>query len=111
MSDKVRINRLATGVPGLDAILGGGLQEFSFNLIAGPPGSGKTPLAYQLMIALATRELRALFFTVLGEPPLKMLRYQQQFSFLDPGMINDTIRYGAGWTASWRWSRSRVARP
>jgi hypothetical protein len=40
MSRKVSINLLATGVPGLDAILGGGLPEFSFNLIAGQPGFG-----------------------------------------------------------------------
>jgi len=93
MSQNVSISLLATGVPGLDAILGGGLPEFSFNLIAGQPGSGKTTLAHQLMFALATRERRALFFTVLGEPPLKMLRYQQQFSFFDPGRINDTIRF------------------
>ena len=38
MTSKVTINRLATGVPGLDAVLGGGLPEFSVNLIAGPPG-------------------------------------------------------------------------
>jgi circadian clock protein KaiC len=90
---KVSIHHLATGVPGLDAILGGGLPEFSFNLITGPPGSGKTTLAHQMMFALATRERRALFFTVLGEPPLKMLRYQQQFSFFDPAKVNDTIRF------------------
>ena len=36
MSTKVTINRLVTGVPGLDEVLGGGLPEFSFNLIAGP---------------------------------------------------------------------------
>lgn len=81
MSTKVTINRLATGVPGLDEVLGGGLPEFSFNLIAGPPGCGKTTLAHQMMFALATPERPALFFTVLGEPPLKMLRYQQQFDF------------------------------
>ncbi len=45
MSTKVGINRLATRVPGLDAVLGGGLPEFSFNLIAGQPGCGKTTLA------------------------------------------------------------------
>ena len=93
MSQRVSINQLATGVPGLDAILGGGLPEFSFNLIAGQPGSGKTTLAHQLMFALASRERRALYFTVLGEPPLKMLRYQQQFGFFEAGRIGDTIRF------------------
>jgi circadian clock protein KaiC len=93
MSNKVAINRLATGVPGLDEILGGGLPEFSFNLIAGPPGSGKTTLAHQLMFALATAERPALYFTVLGEPPLKMLRYQQQFDFFDSKKINRSIRF------------------
>lgn len=93
MSTKVTINRLATGVPGLDEVLGGGLPEFSFNLIAGPPGCGKTTLAHQMMFALATPERPALFFTVLGEPPLKMLRYQQQFDFFDSEAINTSIRY------------------
>jgi circadian clock protein KaiC len=82
MTDKVTIKRLATGVPGLDEVLGGGLPEFSFNLIAGQPGCGKTTLAHQIMFALATPERPAIYFTVLGEPPLKMLRYQQQFSCL-----------------------------
>jgi circadian clock protein KaiC len=93
MSDKVTIRRLASGVPGLDAILGGGLPEFSFNLIVGPPGSGKTTLAHQIMFALATKERPALFFTVLGEPPLKMMRYQQQFTFFDPRKISESIRF------------------
>jgi circadian clock protein KaiC len=93
MNKIATIRRLATGVPGLDEILGGGLPEFSFNLIVGPPGSGKTTLAHQIMFALATRERPALFFTVLGEPPLKMLRYQQQFSFFDLDKINESIRF------------------
>lgn len=93
MSSKVTISRLATGVPGLDEVLGGGLPEFSFNLIAGPPGCGKTTLAHQIMFALATPERPALFFTVLGEPPLKMLRYQQQFDFFNDEAINHSVRY------------------
>ena len=52
MNKKVSIRRLATGVPGLDNLLGGGLPEFSFNLIAGTPGSGKTTLAHQIMFSL-----------------------------------------------------------
>lgn len=93
MNNKVSIKQLATGVPGLDEILGGGLPEFSFNLIAGVPGSGKTTLAHQIMFALATPEKPALFFTVLGETPLKMLRYQQQYAFFDLAKMNKTIRF------------------
>jgi circadian clock protein KaiC len=93
MSTKVTINRLATGVPGLDAILGGGLPEFSFNLIAGQPGCGKTTLAHQIMFSLATAERPALYLTVLGEPPLKMLRYQQQFEFFNSDAINSAVRF------------------
>ncbi len=93
MTTRVTIHRLATGVPGLDEILGGGLPEFSFNLIAGQPGCGKTTLAHQVMFALATPERRALYFTVLGEPPLKMLRYQQQFEFFDNEAIDHGVRF------------------
>jgi circadian clock protein KaiC len=93
MIKKVSIRRLKTGVPGLDNLLGGGLPEFSFNLIAGTPGSGKTTLANQIMFSLASPDNRALFFTVLGEPALKMLRYQQQFPFFDITKINTSIRF------------------
>ena len=86
------IKLLATGVPGFDEILGGGLPEYSFNLIAGTPGAGKTTLAHQMMFALATPERPAIYFTVLGEPPLKMLRYQQQFKFFDLDKLNRCIR-------------------
>ncbi|VWX61945.1 Circadian clock protein KaiC [Burkholderiales bacterium 8X] len=93
MTEKVVIQRLPTGVPGLDALLTGGLAEYSFNLIAGAPGSGKTTLAHQIMFSLASPARKALFFTVLGEPPLKMLRYQQQFSFFDTSKVNESIRF------------------
>lgn len=93
MNKKVSIRRLKTGIPGLDNLLGGGLPEFSFNLIAGTPGSGKTTLAHQIMFSLSNPDNRALYFTVLGEPVLKMLRYQQQFPFFDFNKVNDSIRF------------------
>ena len=91
--DKVIINKLPTGVPGLDEIMGGGLPEYSFNIIAGAPGCGKTTLAHQFVFANATPEHPAIYFTVLGEPALKMLRYQQQYSFFDQDKLPDSIRF------------------
>ncbi|HEY5382040.1 MAG TPA: ATPase domain-containing protein [Acidobacteriaceae bacterium] len=93
VTDKVTINKLPTGIPGLDEIMGGGLPEYSFNIVAGAPGCGKTTLAHQFIFANATPEKAALYFTVLGEPALKMLRYQQQYTFFDPEKIPASIRF------------------
>ena len=90
---KVKIRKLPTGVRGLDDILGGGIPEFSFNIIAGAPGGGKTTLAHQIVFANATAEKPALYFTVLGEPALKMLRYQQQYSFFDASKLGKSVRF------------------
>ena len=90
---KVTIRQLPTGVRGCDDILGGGIPEFSFNIIGGMPGCGKTTLAHQIAFANATRNSPALYFTVLGEPVLKMLRYQQQFSFFDASRLGKDIRF------------------
>lgn len=93
IQNKVKINKLPTGVPGLDEIVGGGLPEFSFNIIGGAPGSGKTTLAHQFVFANATPERPAIYFTVLGESAIKMLRYQQQYTFFDPARLPESIRF------------------
>ena len=91
---RVNIRQLPTGVPGLDEILGGGLPEYSFNIIAGGPGCGKTTLAHQILFANARPDSGpALYFTVLGEPAVKMLRYQQQYTFFDPSKLDGAIRF------------------
>src|SRR5687767_1686890 len=46
-----------------------------------------------MMFAMATEQRPALYFTVLGEPPLKMLRYQQQFDFFDSEQVNRSLRF------------------
>jgi circadian clock protein KaiC len=91
--NRVAIRQLPTGVPGLDEILGGGLPEYSFNIIAGAPGCGKTTLAHQIVFANAGPKSPALYFTVLGEPAIKMLRYQQQFTFFDDAKMDGSVRF------------------
>jgi circadian clock protein KaiC len=87
------IGSVLTGVPGLDAVLRGGLPELSFNLIAGGPGAGKTTLAQQVVFSNATVERPALYFTVLGEPTLKMLRYQRQFRFFQSDLVGTAVHF------------------
>jgi circadian clock protein KaiC len=84
---------VATDVPGLDPVLGGGLPRYSFNIIAGSPGAGKTTLAQHILFNRATPAAPALYVTVLGEPPLKMLRYQGAFDFFDQDKVGSAIHY------------------
>ena len=91
--ERVIIRQLPTGVPGLDEILGGGLPEYSFNIVAGAPGCGKTTLAHQVAFANASFERPVLYFTILGEPAVKMLRYQQQFTFFDQSKLDGMVHF------------------
>ncbi len=92
-SDKVRIRNLSSGVDGLDEVLGGGIPELSFNLIVGGPGCGKTTLGTQIAFANGTPDRPAIHIGLIGEPPLKMLRYQQQYSFFDPSKVGSAVRF------------------
>src|SRR4051812_2555639 len=92
-SRNVSIDRLPSGAGKLDSILGGGWPEYSFNVIVGEPGCGKTTLAHQFMFTNASPERQALYLTVLGEPTLKMLRYQQQFTFFDRAKLNKVVHF------------------
>jgi circadian clock protein KaiC len=94
MKSTPRLAKLTTGVPGLDQILRGGIPRFSVNIIGGPPGSGKTILAQQIIHHNATEKNGAPYLVTVSEPTLKMLRYQQRFSYFDPSRIKDgTIVY------------------
>lgn len=86
MSDQQRVPLplLQTGVPGLDEVLGGGLPEYSLNLIGGAPGAGKTTLAHQMMFANATAERPGVYFTVLASRRLKCCAISSSFLSLIP---------------------------
>jgi circadian clock protein KaiC len=87
------LERLSTGSAALDRILGGGLPARSVTIIRGQPGSGKTILALQMMFHLARQGKRALYFTTLSEPALKLIRYMRLFSFFDVALVDDRITF------------------
>lgn len=92
-AQRLRIPLLPTGIPGLDTVLGGGLPELSFNVIIGGAGTGKSVLAHQILHAVATSERPAIFFSIYGEPIVKVLRYKQQFDFFDPTRVGRDVFY------------------
>ncbi len=54
----------ATGIKGLDQLLGGGLPSRRLHLIEGEPGTGKTTLALQFLLAAKQRGERTLYITL-----------------------------------------------
>ena len=56
--------RTATGIPGLDDILSGGLERNRLYLIEGSPGVGKTTLAVQFLLEGARRGEPCLYVTL-----------------------------------------------
>lgn len=63
--------RIATGTPGLDRLLGGGMLPGGVYSIIGPPGSGKTILGIQFLIEGVKRGENS-FLVSLDEPPCEV---------------------------------------
>jgi circadian clock protein KaiC len=85
--------RLPTGVPGLDTVLGGGLEPGSVTVLAGPPGTGKTILAQQICFANGTTGHRAVYYTTVSEPHTKLVRHLEPFSFFAPERLGSQVEY------------------
>lgn len=58
----VKLECLSSGVPAIDALLGGGIDRGTSTLVLGPAGSGKSALATQYAIAAAERGENAAIF-------------------------------------------------
>jgi circadian clock protein KaiC len=80
-----------TGVPGLDAVLGGTLEPGSLACIVGPPGAGKTVLASQLIFAAARQGVQTLIVTSFAETQTKVLHHLRGFAFFDPNLVGGLV--------------------
>lgn len=63
------VQLLATGIPGFDAISGGGLPQERVTLVSGTAGAGKTVFAAQFLIEGVRLADEACVFVSLEEPP------------------------------------------
>jgi circadian clock protein KaiC len=83
---------ISSEVPGLDALLGGGLARGTSNLFSGPPGSGKSTLALSYAIAAARRGEKVLIYTFDESLNVLLARARGLNLELEPFMDNGTIR-------------------
>ena len=75
-------DRVATGIAGLDAILGGGVFEGGIYIIQGAPGAGKTILGNQICFAQAAQGRNALYITLLAESHARMIGHMRRLKWL-----------------------------
>lgn len=83
---------LPTHVPGLDAILVGGLDRPSLATIVGAPGAGKTLLASQILFNAAHRGMKTIVFTSFSEGNEQYVHHMRSLSFFDPALLGDRIQ-------------------
>lgn len=84
---------LPTGVPGLDLVLGGGLEQGAVVVLAGGPGTGKTILAQQICFARATAAHKCVYYTTVSEPHTKLVRHLEPFTYFDPEALDQIVEY------------------
>jgi circadian clock protein KaiC len=87
------IERVSTGNPEADLILGGGFLANSINIVMGEPGTGKTLFAEQLLFRNADGQRPGLYLTTLSEPLSKVVAYLQQFEFYDENKLGTAVIY------------------
>ena len=91
------LQRISSGIIGLDRILHGGFFKNGSYLITGSPGAGKTILGNQLCFNHVATGGKVLYVSLLTETSSRMLTYMQSFDFFTPGPIADTLSYLSGY--------------
>lgn len=93
------LDRVPTGIEGLDQILKGGLLRGGIYLVTGPPGAGKTIMSNQIAFTLAARGERSVYVTLLAEMHTRMLAHLSTLDFFDLQRIPDLLYYISGYPA------------
>lgn len=88
-----QLERLKSGIAGLDTLLKGGLVSGASYIIQGRPGSGKTILANQIGFNHVREGGRVLFATLLAEPHDRLFSFLSTLSFFDKTQIGENIQF------------------
>ena len=83
---------IGSGVAGLDALLGGGIEEGTSTLILGSAGTGKSTIAAQFVHAAARQGRRAAMFLFDESPQTLLARCRQLNVDLETCVAEGTVR-------------------
>jgi circadian clock protein KaiC len=87
--------RVPTGVPGLDEILGGGLPAKGLYLLKGQPGTGKTTIGLQFLLEGARRGEKCLYLS-LSETIGQLKSIAEAFAWTLDGITIHEMRHRPG---------------
>ncbi|TFV95477.1 recombinase RecA [Oxalobacteraceae bacterium OM1] len=90
---------LSTGIPGFDAVLGGGFPAKHLYLLQGLAGSGKTTLACQIGFNHARQGKKVLVLTLIAESHAKLLQHLANFAFFDESLVGRQVLFFGGYPA------------
>jgi circadian clock protein KaiC len=87
------IERVPSGIPGLDTVLRGGFLRGGVYLVRGTPGAGKTIFGNQVAFHHTAAGNRVVYVTLLVESHARMLEHMRTMQFFDPARLPDAIYY------------------
>ncbi|HIE34173.1 MAG TPA: hypothetical protein EYP86_03435 [Candidatus Altiarchaeales archaeon] len=82
------MERIETGIPGLDTMIQGGFPIPSAILLCGEPGTGKTTMALQSVFHSARQGDVCLYITTTSEPSWVILKFLAEFKFYDQKLVD-----------------------
>ena len=91
------IERLPSGIAGLDTILHGGFLRGGIYVIMGQPGAGKTILGNQICFNHVAAGGRAVYMTLLAETHARMLAHLRSQAFFTTEPIAKVLHYFSGY--------------
>lgn len=86
------MDRVTTGVPGLDGAMGGGLLKGSTVLIAGPPGAGKSMLANQVAFHRIAQGGATLILTTAAGGVTKLVASLEGLEYHRPDVVGSQLQ-------------------
>jgi circadian clock protein KaiC len=87
------MERIPTGIPGLDTILRGGFLKGGVYIIEGAPGSGKTILGNQIVFYRAACGDSTIYLTLLAESHTRMISHLREMAFFRADLVSASAIY------------------